>query len=73
MDNPVPGSLVPSLPAGGGGDLQLAAAAVPGQDDTPDVSAMMAALEQGHMNVLKPNPAQARLAYLMLSLPVATG
>jgi hypothetical protein len=78
IGNPEPGSLVPSLPPSGSvGDIQLATSTIPGPDGTtngiPDVSAMMAALEQGHMNVLKPNPAQARLAYLMLSLPVATG
>jgi len=30
---------------------------------------MLATLEQNRINVLKPTPAQAKLAYLMLSLP----
>ena len=76
-DNPVPGSLVPSLPGAPAGDIRLAYADMSGPDgeigETPDVSGMMAALEQGRINVLKPSPAQARLAYLMLSLPTATG
>ncbi len=77
-----PGSLGPSLP--GAPDLaqvQLAYAemsadgteAAPGGStgtDT-DIGQMMATLEQNRLNVLKPTPAQAKLAYLMLSLPTA--
>ena len=34
-----------------------------------DISQMLASIEQNRMNMLKPTPAQAKLAYLMLSLP----
>ena len=36
-----------------------------------DVSQMLASIEQNRINMLKPTPAQARLAYLMLSMPSA--
>ena len=75
-----PGSLVPSLP--GAPDLtstQLAYADMSGGDSAPstdgadpagmDISQMLATIEQNRLNMLKPTPAQAKLAYLMLSLP----
>lgn len=36
-----------------------------------DIAQTLAALEQGRMNVLRPTPAQAKLAYLMLSMPLS--
>ena len=75
-----PGSLVPSLP--GAPDLtstQLAYADMSGGDSAPstdgadpagmDISQMLATIEQNRLNMLKPTPAQAKLAYMMLSLP----
>jgi len=78
-----PGSLVPSLP--GAPDisgLQLGfadmSATDPAATDAPDatsdpagadISQMLAQIEQNRLNMLKPTPAQARLAYLMLSMP----
>ena len=73
-----PGSLVPSLP--GAPDLTptpLAYADMSGGDSAPsaedpagvDISQMLATIEQNRLNMLKPTPAQAKLAYLMLSLP----
>jgi len=76
-----PGSLVQSLP--GAPDLasvQLAYADMSNADPSAatsddgsgvDIGQMLATMEQGRMNVLKPTPAQARLAYLMLSMPSA--
>jgi hypothetical protein len=76
----VPGSLVPSLP--GMPDLsqtQLAYGDMSNPDTDPadgttdqagmDISQMLASIEQSRVNMLKPTPAQARLAYLMLSMP----
>jgi hypothetical protein len=37
-----------------------------------DISQMLASIEQSRVNMLKPTPAQARLAYLMLSMPTAS-
>lgn len=75
-----PGSLVPSLP--GAPDLaqvQLAYGDMSNPDTDPadgnndqagmDISQMLASIEQSRVNMLKPTPAQARLAYLMLSMP----
>ena len=66
-----PGALV-STPPGSGASLQMAALdTTPEQGDAPatgdDVSAMMEALRRGRLDVLRPTPAQAKLAYLMLS------
>ena len=36
-----------------------------------DIGSMLAQIEQGRINVFKPTPAQAKLAYLMLSMPGA--
>jgi hypothetical protein len=79
----VPGSLVPSLP--GMPDLsqtQLAYGDMSNPDTDPadgttdqagmDISQMLASIEQSRVNMLKPTPAQARLAYLMLSMPTAS-
>jgi hypothetical protein len=74
-----PGSLVPSLP--GAQDLaslrlaysDMSAGDANANDDANssgmDVGRMLATLEQNRINVLRPTPAQAKLAYLMLSLP----
>jgi len=74
-----PGSLVPSLP--GAPDLsamQLAYSDMSNSDPTAadgtdpaatDITQMFASIEQNRINMLKPTPAQARLAYLMLSMP----
>ena len=63
----VPGSLIDTPP--GGAALQLAVAAgtptAPSEGD--DVAATLDALAQSRINMLRPTPAQARLAYLMLS------
>jgi hypothetical protein len=78
-----PGSLVPTMP--GAPDLsqvQMAYGDI-GTTDTDtnsadgsspdqagmDISQMLASIEQSRVNMLKPTPAQARLAYLMLSMP----
>ena len=49
----------------------LALDVTPAQDDNAasgdDVSAMMEVLKHGRLDVLRPTPAQAKLAYLMLS------
>lgn len=42
-----------------------------GQGGDSDVAAALQALQQSQVNLLKPTPAQARLAYLMLSTPSA--
>ena len=75
-----PGSLVSSLP--GAPDLSqvqldygdmaadtVSADAPSVQSDSMDISQMFASIEQNRINMLKPTPAQARLAYLMLSMP----
>jgi hypothetical protein len=78
-----PGSLVPSLP--GAPDIStlqlgLSTNAMAAIDDTAsadnsndpagnDIGQMLASIEQSRINMLKPTPAQAKLAYLMLSLP----
>ena len=78
-----PGSLVPTMP--GAPDLsqtQLAYGDI-GTADTDsadgsndpggmDISQMLASIEQSRVNMLKPTPAQAKLAYLMLSMPTAS-
>jgi hypothetical protein len=75
-----PGSLVPSLPGAPDlsqvrlayGDMIADAGSVDGNADQTggmDVSQMLASIEQNRINMLKPTPAQARLAYLMLSMP----
>ena len=81
-DGYAPGSLVPSLP--GAPDIaslklgfsDMSATDSPTTDSSNDpagdgISQMLASMEQNRMNMLKPTPAQARLAYLMLSLPNA--
>ena len=77
-----PGSLVASLP--GAPDLsqvQMAYGDMTTADtdsaDNPDqtgmdISQMLASIEQSRVNMLKPTPAQAKLAYLMLSMPTAS-
>lgn len=78
-----PGSLVSSLPGAPDiGSLQLGfsdmSATDNGMTDSSgdpagnDISQMLAQIEQNRVNMLKPTPAQARLAYLMLSLPNAS-
>ncbi len=77
----VPGSLVQSLPgASDPGSVQLAYAdmsnadpASPDAGGGTDIGQMLATMQQGRMNILKPTPAQARLAYLMLSMPSVNG
>lgn len=75
-----PGSLVQSMP----GVPDISALQL-GFSDTPttepastdgstdqagtDIGQMLATIEQNRINMLKPTPAQARLAYLMLSMP----
>ena len=67
-----PGSLVSEPPASGINGFRLAVDETVATDAAnSDVSQTLAALEQGRMNVLRPTPAQARLAYLMLSMPSA--
>lgn len=76
-DQPAPGSLVATLPGAVAlpsaqvalADLDGTTDASSGDSDTSDVGQMLTALEQTRVNVLKPTPAQAKLAYLMLSLP----
>ncbi|HMI18857.1 MAG TPA: transglycosylase SLT domain-containing protein [Sphingomonas sp.] len=78
-----PGSLVPSLP--GAPDLSqtqlafgdMATADTDSADGNTDqggmdISQMLASIEQSRVNMLKPTPAQAKLAYLMLSMPTAS-
>jgi hypothetical protein len=78
-----PGSLVPSLP--GAPDLSqtqlafgdMATADTDSTDGSTDqggmdISQMLASIEQNRVNMLKPTPAQAKLAYLMLSMPTAS-
>jgi hypothetical protein len=76
----VPGSLVPSLPGmPDANNIQLAfsdmsdpnATTPDGNGAETDIGQMLASMQQGRINVLKPTPAQAKLAYLMLSLPTA--
>lgn len=78
-----PGSLVQSMP--GAPDISalqlgLSNNAMAATDDTApadgmndpagnDIGQMLASIEQNRINMLKPTPAQAKLAYLMLSLP----
>lgn len=75
----IPGSLVPSLP--GAPDLSAVKlaygdmssgdpmAAEAGDQTETSIGDMLASIEQNRVNMLKPTPAQAKLAYLMLSLP----
>jgi hypothetical protein len=73
----VPGTLVRSLPGAQDlGPVQLAyadmAAADPENQEAPAATEdMLAQIEQSRVNLLKPTPAQAKLAYLMLSMPPA--
>jgi hypothetical protein len=74
----VPGTLVATPPGNNIGQLQLASALDGGgldadgkTDGASDVSSMLAHIEQGRINIFKPTPAQAKLAYLMLSMPSA--
>jgi hypothetical protein len=77
-DAPPPGSLVQSLPGAPDiGSVQLAYADMSNADTSAsdagggmDISQMLA-MQQGRINLLKPSPAQARLAYLMLSMPTS--
>lgn len=78
-DAATPGALVQSLPGAPAlGDVKLAYADMdnatfdPVAGDTAaggtgEVGTMLAALGQNRVNLLKPSPAQAKLAYLMLS------
>jgi hypothetical protein len=74
-----PGSLVPSLPGAPDlGSIQLAYADMSAPDEaspaqTTDTNTVLARLEQGRVNLLRPTPAQAKLAYLMLQLPTVSG
>lgn len=57
-----------------GGDVRLAYADLDDAESTPagdDIAALLQATDQARFNVLKPTPAQAKLAYLMLSMPIA--
>ena len=78
-----PGSLVPSMPGApdistlqlGFSDMSATDPSAADASDSStdpagnDISQMLAQIEQNRINMLKPTPAQARLAYLMLSLP----
>ncbi|PZU11958.1 MAG: hypothetical protein DI605_00685 [Sphingomonas sp.] len=66
-----PGSLVVEPPSTGINGFRLAVDDSVATDASAsgDVAQTLAALEQSRMNVLRPTPAQARLAYLMLSMP----
>jgi len=76
-----PGSLVQSMPGApdiasiqlGFADMSATdATGTPDASDDPagnDIGQMLASIEQSRINMLKPTPAQAKLAYLMLSLP----
>lgn len=76
-----PGSLVQSMPGApdisalqlGFSDMSASPATTDGDNsDDPagqDISQMLGQIEQNRLNMLKPTPAQAKLAYLMLSLP----
>ena len=71
-----PGTLSPTPPATPDpGDVQLASADTANISDNAgtDISQMLAAMEQNRVNVLRPTPAQAKLAYLMLSMPTVSG
>jgi hypothetical protein len=65
------GDLVSAPPSTGTNGFRLAVddSVATDPSDTADISQTLAALEQGRMNVLRPTPAQAKLAYLMLSMP----
>ena len=74
----IPGSLVASLPGAPDlssvqlayGDMSATNSAMSDQTDAgTDISQTLAAMEQSRVNILRPTPAQAKLAYLMLSLP----
>ncbi len=67
------GDLVSEPPTTGTNGFRLAVDETVATDPSAagDVAQTLAALEQGRMNVLKPTPAQAKLAYLMLSMPMA--
>jgi len=78
-----PGSLVQSMPGApdisalqlGFSDMSATDPSTTDASDTSgdpagnDISQMLAQIEQNRVNMLKPTPAQARLAYLMLSMP----
>jgi len=75
-----PGSLVQSMPGApdisalqlGFSDMSVAEPATSDPSGDPagnDITQMLAQIEQNRVNMLKPTPAQARLAYLMLSMP----
>lgn len=79
----VPGSLVQSMPGAPDlGSVQLAYSDMSNMDTDvsdgsdpsggTDIGQMLQTMQQGRMNVLKPTPAQARLAYMMLSLPTVS-
>jgi hypothetical protein len=67
------GSLVAEPPSTGINGFRLAVDDTVATDasTSSDISQTLAALGQGRMNVLRPTPAQAKLAYLMLSMPTA--
>ncbi len=79
-----PGSLVQSMPGApdisslqlGFSDMSAtdpSTTTADGSDDQAgaDISGMLAQIEQNRLNMLKPSPAQAKLAYLMLAMPNA--
>jgi hypothetical protein len=75
-----PGSLVQSMPGAPDlGSVQLAYADMSNGDPSAasddasgvDIGQMLASMGQGRMNLLRPTPAQAKLAYMMLALPSA--
>ena len=74
-DAAVPGSLVATPPGSAASDVQLAYADMsdPVQAEPTDIGTMLSTMEQSRMNVLRPTPAQAKLAYLMLSMPTVSG
>jgi len=72
--DPQPGALSPTPPPMDA-SLQLASLSdAPAEGDAAqgsDIGSMLNQIEQGRINVFKPTPAQAKLAYLMLSMPGA--
>ncbi|QJU60416.1 transglycosylase SLT domain-containing protein [Sphingomonas sp. AP4-R1] len=66
------GDLVSAPPTTGTNGFRLAVDDTIATDPSTsgDIAQTLAALEQGRMNVLRPTPAQAKLAYLMLSMPL---
>jgi hypothetical protein len=67
------GDLVADAPTTGLNGFRLAVDDTVASDASAsgDVAQTLAALEQNRLNVLRPTPGQAKLAYLMLSMPMA--